>query len=197
MKARFAPGFLFGGGTCRNLGRLTVFYALRQPEVPMNIYDRIKKDHADAREVINKLKETTARAEKTRTELFGNLKLDLWAHHKVEEAVFYSYIRDTTPMNKEAYEGLNEHHIVNGLIEELDTFPVTSEEWGVKFGTLAEILDHHLKEEEDEFFKKAKKIISKEAADLMGQRFDSRKRVVLAAITPMSPDEIKDADKAA
>lgn len=156
----------------------------------MDIYQRITKDHDEMREVVAALKATTARATKERLENFGRLKLDLWAHHKVEEAVFYAFIRDDTSMNKEAYEGLNEHHVVNGLIEELDTFPVDSEEWGVKFGALAEILDHHLTEEEDEFFEKAKKIIPAAGAALMGERFDSRKKIVLAAITPISADEI-------
>ena len=80
------------------------------------------KDHDDAREVMKKLKETTARAEKTRTELFTKFKLDMWAHHKVEEAVFYSYLRDDTKMSEDSYEALNEHHVANGLLEELDTF---------------------------------------------------------------------------
>ncbi|HOP21204.1 MAG TPA: hemerythrin domain-containing protein [Parvularculaceae bacterium] len=159
----------------------------------MDIYARITQDHDAARESIEQLKATTPRAVKTRKELFRNLKLDLWAHHKVEEAVFYAYLRDTTDMNSEAYEGLNEHHVINGLIEELDTFPVDSEEWGVKFGALSEIVDHHLKEEEDEFFKKAKKILSADAAKLMGERFDARKKVVLAAISPLDADLIRSA----
>ena len=155
----------------------------------MNIYDRIKKDHDEARDIIAELKDSTPRAFKKRRELFDKLKLDMWAHHKVEEAVFYAYLRDDTEMSKDAYEALNEHHVANGLLEELDTFPVDSEEWGVKFGALSEIVDHHMTEEEDEFFKKARKLLSAETAKLMGERFDARKKVTLAAITPM-----KDAD---
>jgi hemerythrin-like domain-containing protein len=157
----------------------------------MNIFDRIKKDHDDAREVMSKLKDTTARAEKTRLELFTTFKNDMWAHHKVEEAVFYSFLRDDTEMSKDSYEALNEHHVANGLLEELDTFPVTSEEWGVKFGALSEIIEHHMDEEEDDFFPTAKKLLSKETADLMGARFDARKKVVLAAIMPMDEKEFE------
>ena len=157
----------------------------------MNIYDRIKKDHDDARKVMEKLKDTTARAEKTRLELFTHFKLDMWAHHKIEEAVFYSFLRDDTDMSKHSYEALNEHHVANGLLEELDTFPVTSEEWGVKFGTLSELIEHHMDEEEKDFFPKARKLLSKEQAELMGTRFDARKKVVLAAIMPLNESEVK------
>lgn len=157
----------------------------------MDIYERIKNDHDEAREVMNKLKETTPRAEKTRKELFTKFKLDMWAHHKVEEAVFYSYLRDDTKMSDDSYEALNEHHVANGLLEELDTFPVNSEEWGVKFGALSELIEHHMDEEEEDFFPKARKILSKEQADLIGDRFDARKKVVLAAIMPIDEDEVK------
>lgn len=160
-------------------------------EAGMDIYERIKKDHDDARGVISKIKNTTEQAHKIRAELFMTFKNDMWAHHKVEEAVFYSYLRDDTKMSKEAYEALNEHHIANGLLEELDTFPVDSEEWREKFGALSELIEHHMDEEEKEFFPKAREIIASETANVMGRRFDSRKKVVLAAIMPIDEDDLK------
>ncbi len=150
----------------------------------MNIFDRIKQDHDEAREVIEKLKATAPSAEKTRRQLFDWLKLEMWAHHKVEEAVFYSFLRDTTDMHGEAMEAYNEHHMANGVFEKLDTFPVDSEEWGMKFEALAELVTHHMDEEEDDFFPMAKKVISAAEARLMGEQFDARKRTALAALDP-------------
>ncbi len=96
-------------------------------------------------------------------------------------------------MSNDSYEALNEHHVANGILEELDTFPVNSDEWGVKFGALTELIEHHIKEEEDDFFPKAKKLLSKEQAKLMGESFDARKNAVFAAITPMNEHELDDA----
>ena len=151
----------------------------------MNIFQRIKQDHDAAREVIEKLKATTPRAWKQRRELFDQLKIDMWVHHKVEEAVFYSQLRAGKEMHGEAMEAYNEHHMANGVFEELDTFPVDSEEWGMKFKALCELVEHHMKEEEEDFFPAAKKVIDKATAKLMGERFDSRKRVVMAALQPL------------
>ena len=159
----------------------------------MNIFERIKQDHDEAHEVMQQLKDTTSRAEKTRRKLFDAFKLDMWAHHKVEEAVFYSFLRDGTEMSKDSYEALNEHHVANGLLEELDTFPVDNDEWGVKFSALCELIEHHMDEEEEDFFPKAKKILSKEQAELMGKRFDARKKVVLAALTPLKESDLEEA----
>lgn len=151
----------------------------------MNIFDRIKQDHDDAREVIKQLKATSERAAKTRAELFNHLKLDMWVHHKVEEAVFYSHLREGKEMHGESLEALNEHHAANGLFEELDTFPVDADGWMMKFKALSELVEHHMEEEEEKFFPKAKKIIPKDVAELMGKRFDQRKKVVLAALQPL------------
>ena len=151
----------------------------------MNIFDRIKQDHDAAREVIQNIKDTSERAEKTRQNLFDHWKLDMWVHHKVEEAVFYSILRETKEMHGDAMEAYNEHHMANGMIEELDTFPVNSEEWAVKFGALSELVDHHMKEEEEDFFPAARKLLDKKTQDLMGERFDARKKVVMAALAPL------------
>jgi hypothetical protein len=42
-----------------------------------------------------------------------------------------------------------------------------------------------MKEEERDFFPAAKKVLSKEEALLMGERFDMRKRVAMAALQPL------------
>jgi hypothetical protein len=159
----------------------------------MNIFNRIKQDHDAAREVIEKLKATTPRAWKTRRELFDHLKLEMWVHHKVEEAVFYSHLRDGDDMHGEAMEAYNEHHMANGVFEELDTFPVDSEEWGMKFKALCELVEHHMDEEEKDFFPEARKVISKEVAELMGQEFDARKKAAIAALQPL---DVKVVEKA-
>jgi hypothetical protein len=159
----------------------------------MNIFNRIKQDHDAAREVIEKLKATTPRAWKTRRELFDHLKLEMWVHHKVEEAVFYSHLRDGDDMHGEAMEAYNEHHMANGVFEELDTFPVDSEEWGMKFKALCELVEHHMDEEEKDFFPEARKVISKEVAELMGQEFDARKKAALEALQPLDVNELEGA----
>ena len=75
--------------------------------------------------------------------------------------------------------------MINSLIEELDTMPKDNTEWGQKFHALAELLDHHMEEEEGEFFELARKDLSEKEAEDLGQRFDSRKKVVKPALTPV------------
>ena len=149
-----------------------------------DIFDRIKQDPDKARDLIRKIENTTDRAAKTRQELFDTFKLELWTHNKVEEATFYSKLEQKGD-EEESLEAKNEHHMINSMIEELDTMPKDNVEWGQKFHSLAELLDHHMKEEEGEFFDLARKDLSDKEADQLGQRFDSRKKVVKPALTPV------------
>ncbi|MHA6287078.1 hemerythrin domain-containing protein [Maricaulis sp. CAU 1757] len=149
-----------------------------------NIYDRIKQDHDKARELISQIEDTTDRAKKTRQELFDKFKLELWTHNKVEEATFYAKLEQKGDKD-ESLEAKNEHHMVNSLLEELDTMPKDNAEWGQKFHALAELLEHHMDEEEGEFFDLAHKDLTEEEAEELGRRFDSRKRVVKPALAPV------------
>lgn len=136
------------------------------------IYDRIKQDHDEARALIRQIEDTTDRAAKTRQDLFDRFKLDLWSHNKIEEATFYSKLEQKGD-KKESLEAKNEHHMVNSMLEELDTMPKDNVEWGQKFHALAELLEHHMDEEEDEFFELARKDLTEEEAEDLGERFDS------------------------
>lgn len=149
-----------------------------------NIFERIKEDHDTARELMSQIEETTDRAAKKRQELFDKFKIDLWAHNKVEEATFYARL-ESKGDEKESYEAKSEHHMVNTLLEELDTMPKDNAQWGQKFKALSELLEHHMDEEEDEFFELARKDLSDEEAEDLGRRFDARKKVVKPALTPV------------
>ncbi len=151
----------------------------------MNIYDRIKQDHDDARELMAEIKDTSDQAVKTRRRLFDRFKREMWVHHKLEEAVFYNTLSRHRETRDEAFEAVNEHHVANGLLEELDSVPVDSPEWASKFGVLTELVEHHMDEEEEETFAEAREVLDKEAAETMGEKFDSRKKVVMAAMEPL------------
>lgn len=150
----------------------------------MDIFERIKQDHDEARELMEKISATTDRAEKTRDELFRQLALEIWAHHKVEEATFYEALTKKGETG-ESLEAYNEHHMVNTMLDELVTMPTNSEQWTMKFHAMSELLEHHLDEEEEEFFPMAKKLFTEDEAMQLGKMFDGRKKVTLAAITPL------------
>lgn len=146
-----------------------------------DIFTRIKQDHDKARTLMKQIQDTSNRAAKKRAELFETFKLEMWTHNKIEEATFYTKL-EAKGETAESLEAKNEHHVAGAMIEELDMMPKDSEAWEQKFKALCEVLDHHMQEEEDEFFELGRKEFTEEEAEELGERFDARKKVVVPAL---------------
>lgn len=142
----------------------------------MDIYKALKQDHEEAKEMLEKLSDTTERAVKTREETFEKLKTELTAHSRAEEAVFYAALRDHDESRDDALEGEQEHHMVDILLKELSQMDVSDEQWTAKLTVLKEQIEHHVEEEEGEMFDTAKKLFSDEQAESLGEAFEEHKK---------------------
>ena len=109
----------------------------------MTIFDRIKQDH----DTIRRLLDEAEKADGGARSAYENLQRELWAHGKVEEAVFYQSLSKAKNTKEETTEGLNEHHIINGFLDELNAMPADSTAWKAKLQVLGEVTRHHLDEE--------------------------------------------------
>ncbi|MEX2546779.1 MAG: hemerythrin domain-containing protein [Chloroflexota bacterium] len=141
----------------------------------MDAITLLKKDHELVKKLLAEGEETTERAEKTRTELFARLKSELQIHERIEEEVLYPALRDNPKSEEIAYEAYEEHHVVDTILEELETTPTDSPEWLAKFTVAKENLEHHIEEEEGELFPKARQILSDDQLERMGARMEEIK----------------------
>lgn len=137
----------------------------------MDIFQHIKSEHDDFRKIANEIKDTTNRAEKTRTEQFAKLKREIVTHHKAEEVVLVPVLKDHSETKDMGLEIVEEHELLEYLMDKLDKLDVTDEKWGVRFGVLTEVLNHHLDEEEDEITVKGKEVIDKDKLKDLSDKF--------------------------
>ena len=151
----------------------------------MDIYKVIKQDHDLMRSMLKDLCKTGNDQGKQREAQFTPLKNELMMHQQVEEAVVYNPLKDTGETRDEALEAIAEHHLVNGLLEELALMPKDSDEWFAKFGVLKELVEHHMKEEEGEFFDAARKVIDRDRAQEMAKQMRTKKEAGLRALQPV------------
>jgi hemerythrin superfamily protein len=151
----------------------------------MDIYEVILEDHEKARGMIAELKETGDEEGERRAELFSALKVELMIHQHVEESVFYDRLKEIEETRPDALEAINEHHVVDTLIEELDDMKKEGDEWKAKFGVLCELVKHHMKEEEEEFFEGARKVLDDGLARKMAEAMREKKAAGVKALTPM------------
>ena len=142
----------------------------------MDAITLLKTDHEKVAGIFEKLEETTERAEKTREELFTKLKQELDLHAHIEEKIFYPAIKQAEETREITMEALQEHHVVKVLLRELDAMGVTSETWTAKLKVLKENVEHHVEEEEEEMFPKARTVLSKEQLEELGALMEEEKR---------------------
>jgi hemerythrin superfamily protein len=133
------------------------------------------KDHEMVKGIIEDLLETSPSAKKTRQELLKTLKKELLAHENLEERVVYPPLETRKATRDLTLEAYQEHHVVDQLLEELESLDFKDEDWKAKLTVLQENLLHHVQEEEKELFPKAEKTLSKDQLKTMEQQIAQAK----------------------
>jgi len=142
----------------------------------MNAIELLKADHEKVSEIFEKLEDTTESDEKTRTELFTKLKQELDLHAHIEETIFYPVLKKAEETRDITMEGIQEHHVVKVLLGELNSMGAGSEVWTAKLKVLQENVEHHVEEEEDDMFKSARQVLSKERLEELGAQMEQEKK---------------------
>ena len=95
----------------------------------------------------------------------------------MEEEIFYPALQPRE--NEIVLEGIEEHHVVDMLMIELDALPFDDEAWGARCRVMIGNIEHHMQEEETELFPRARKVLGRrELADL-GARMARRRDEIL------------------
>src|ERR1044072_9876921 len=102
----------------------------------MNAFQLLKEDHQKVSGIFQQIEPTTERAEKTRTELFAQLKQELDIHARIEETIFYPAIKQAKETHDITLEAYEEHNVVKQLLAELDELSKSDETWGAKLKVL-------------------------------------------------------------
>lgn len=142
----------------------------------MDAFELLKNDHKKVSGIFEKLEPTTERGVKTREELFAQLKNELDVHARIEEEIFYPSIKEAKETHDITLEAFEEHKVVKTLLAELDALAKDDETWGAKLTVLKENVEHHVEEEEGEMFKSARKVLSEEEIEALGERMEAAKK---------------------
>jgi hemerythrin superfamily protein len=85
--------------------------------------------------------------------LADEIVTELEVHTRIEEEIFYPEVRELNDEIEEMVaEGLEEHHVVDVLIDELQGVTPGDEPWVAKMTVIIENVEHHASEEESELF---------------------------------------------
>lgn len=139
----------------------------------MSIIDMIKRDHDEARELMETI--TLEHDAREAAETFEELKTALLAHAKTEEEVLYPALARQEETHELVLEAKEEHTLAEQLLDELERGDSSDEAWHAKFVVLKTNVEHHMREEEKELLPKMKKMLNREDMDVLAEDFEEAK----------------------
>jgi len=156
-----------------------------------NIYETIKSDHDRHRELLETISDTSGASEARKT-AWDEFYHDVKAHAAAEEETFYSKLISKTWGQDKARHSVHEHQQLDDLMEELNEADMSSGGWLTRFKTLRHDYEHHIDEEEDEVFSRARDVIPESEIEGYAQKFQTRKEQEAQLIAKKREDALED-----
>jgi hemerythrin superfamily protein len=123
-----------------------------------------------------KLKEDGGAKEKS--SVVQQICMELRIHTTVEEEIFYPAVRESIGDDDLMDEADVEHEGAKSLVAQLEAMKPGDDHYDAKVTVLGEQIDHHVEEEQDEMFPKAKR--AKVNLEELGERIMRRKQELQA-----------------
>ena len=136
----------------------------------MKIFEAIRKDHDIQRILLRNLTSTSGATEE-RKRIYYQLKRELKIHANAEERHFYVPLFENDSSQDQARHGVAEHHEMDEIIAQMDQTDFSSPAWLLLAKKLEEKVLHHLKDEEQEFFQLAGKVLNENQKKNLGKDY--------------------------
>jgi hemerythrin superfamily protein len=130
----------------------------------------LKKDHDAVRDLFRAFAQAGGDTDARRA-LYRTIRQELQRHSRVEEQVFYpAVMRVRAESAREAVRGaLEDHHIVDGLLAEIDELEPEDARYGEKVRALQESVERHIEDEEEAMFAQARIHLTDERLERLGR----------------------------
>jgi hemerythrin superfamily protein len=111
------------------------------------------------------------------SEIAATCFAELEVHTGIEEDVFYPRVKETNEDVSELVdEGLQEHHVVDVLMEEMKAMEPGTDDWVAKFTVLMENVEHHAEEEESEMFPQLRSKLGADVLEPLAEELEAAKK---------------------
>jgi hemerythrin-like domain-containing protein len=139
----------------------------------MDAFNLLKTDHRKVEDLFSELESASGQA---KMRVFEQIKTELELHTHIEETIFYPALEEPKQTHELTLEAYEEHDVVKKLLQELSRAKSPTDEWEAQAKVLQENVEHHVEEEENELFKKAKAVLSQDEIETLGEQMESEKQ---------------------
>ena len=124
-------------------------------------FDALKTEHALTLAIFDKIETTDDSQTGQRTALLAKLKYALSKHAIQEEMVVYPALRQANHTS-DADHLSEDHGYVKTYLYELETLPKDSPEWLARVRDFRQMIEGHMREEENDIFPRFRELLSEE-----------------------------------
>ena len=143
----------------------------------MDCFTLLKQDHDEVAQMIKQCQQEGAKKGAMGT--FKKIARSLAVHTKLEEVLFYPRFKDEEEFKSLLSDAYKEHDKVDNILAEMASMEPGDEEWEAKLNELKQNIEHHVKDEEKEFFPKAQKVLGKDEAQELGEEMADEKKEMM------------------
>lgn len=139
----------------------------------MNAIDLLEQQHEETLAILKALESSEPGAQ--RREQFKEMRSALLAHMLIEEELFYPRVAHARADEREVVaEGYEEHTGARGVLERCGRALADKELFCVRIGVLREMVMHHIAEEREQMFPKAREAMAGEDLERLGEEMEAR-----------------------
>jgi hemerythrin-like domain-containing protein len=145
----------------------------------------LKNDHKEIKRLFRKFEQAGDGAEATKAKLVDQILEALTVHTYIENEGMYPGIRARVPdLEDDILESYEEHHVADVLCMEIAPMTPDNERFDAKVTVLIELVEHHIEEEEDEWFPKVREALGRKDLQALGAELEE-----LRAKAPRRPEQ--------
>ena len=146
------------------------------------IFSTLQKEHGEVAALMKRVQATGSDDVDDRRSLFAKIRTELLAHAHAEQETFYDRLAERPETVDLVTEAKREHEELEAILDELSDLDVSSEQFDDRFEELVSETEHHVAEEENELFPKAKDALTSEEISQLDDAFKARKSVELERV---------------
>lgn len=142
----------------------------------MDAITLLKADHKAAAKLAREFSAAQKSEDPKRDQIVNEMIGALSVHMTIEEQIFYPAIRREVPgIDNAILESIEEHHVLRWTLAELAEMKPTDERYDAKVTVLVEHVRHHVKEEEEDWFPKVRRRMSRTRLSELGSELEAAK----------------------
>lgn len=152
----------------------------------------LKDDHKEIKKLFREYRKAGDGAEATKSRLAKKILELLTVHTYLENEVMYPEVRKLLPdLEDDVLESYEEHHVADVLSSELAMMSPSHDRFDAKMTVLIENVEHHIEEEEEEWFPKVREGLGRKQLGEIGDRMAAMRKD--APTHPAQPSALKKA----